>query len=73
MKVLLKNQEDKRTQKKKVQGIAKQNLKCILRRIKGKIELYKRQIDNKKELLEIKIKLTQFLNSGKMVTMKNYR
>lgn len=56
-----------------MQGRAKQNFKHILRRIKGKIELYKRQMDNKKELLEIKIKLTQFLNSGKMVTMKNYR
>lgn len=41
--------------KKTVQEIAKQNLKGILRSIKGKIELHKRQTDNKKELLEIKI------------------
>ena len=41
--------------KKTVQEISKQNLKGILRRIKGKIELHKRQTDNKKELLEIKI------------------
>ena len=71
MKVLLRNQEDKRTQGKKVQGIAKQNLKYILRRIKGKQNYIKDKQTTRKN--SQKLKLTQFLNSGKMVTMKNYR